>query len=128
MSLRAGRFVVVALAVLLGACKPAPTGPRGPTRPLSEWVSEEKELFDDGIDVGAFPLGDVPPSRDETNEALIPRRMDTADAVVLGKVIGVHSEPVGDKKRYRIEVAVEGTPLYALEEPPNTFSRGARSA
>jgi hypothetical protein len=48
--------------------------------------------------------------------------MDAADAVVLTKVIGVHSEPIGDKKRYRVDVAVEGAPLFAANEPPANFS------
>jgi len=122
LSLRAGRFLVVATALLLGACKPSPGAAKGPTRPVSEWVGEDKLLFDDGIDVGAFPLGDTPPSRDEANEALIPQRMDRADGVVMGKVIGVHSEPVGDKKRIRLDISVEGAALYALNEPPATFS------
>lgn len=120
--MRAGRFVVLSAVLLLGACKPSAGGPKGPTHPVAEWAGEEKQLFDDGIDVGALPSGNVPPSRDESNEALIPRRMDTADAVVLTKVIGVHSEPVGDKKRYRVEVAVEGSPLFAANAPPESFS------
>lgn len=121
MSLLVGRWVVIAAVVLLGACKPS-QGAKGPTRPVSEWVGDEKQLFDDGVDVGALPVGDTPPGRDESNEALIPRRMDMADAVVLGKVIGVHSEPIGDKKRYRVELAVEGDPLYAANAPPATLS------
>jgi hypothetical protein len=122
LSLRAGRYLFVAAAVLFAACKPSRDGAQGPTRPVAEWTGEEKQLFDDGIDVGAFPLGDAPPSRDESNEALIPRRMDAADAVVLAKVIGVHAEPIGDKRRYRLEVTVEGDPLYAANAPPSTFS------
>jgi len=121
LSLSAGRWVVIAAVVLLGACKLS-GGAKGPTRPVSEWAAEDKQLFDDGIDVGALPSSDAPPERDESNEALIPRRMDAADAVVLAKVIGVHSEPVGDKKRYRLELAVEGAPLYAANAPPPTVS------
>lgn len=106
------RLCVVALAALVSvgaACTP-PKAPSGPTRPQSEWAGPEAQLLDDGIDVGALPLGDTPPGRDEASEELIPRRMDVSDAVVLAKVIAVSTEPIGaNKKRYRLELATVET-------------------
>jgi len=100
-------LLVAALAALVSvgaACTPH-KGPSGPTRPLSEWAGDESQLLDDGVDVGALPLGDAAPGRDEASEALIPQRMDVSDGVVVAKVIAVSAEPVGDKKRFRLELA-----------------------
>lgn len=101
-------LVAAALAALVAgaiACSP-PKPASGPTRPQSEWTGEEAQLLDDGVDIGAMPLGDATPGRDETSESLIPQRMDVSDAVVVAKVIAVSSEPVGDKQRYRLELSV----------------------
>ncbi len=116
--------VTRAVSLVLGACgKPAPKGPALPSRPHSAWTAEEAQLFDDGIDVGAIPPGDAPPSRDEANEDRIPARVDTADGVVIAKGVGVSSEPMGDRKRYRIELAQEGEPLAGASVPvPFTLS------
>lgn len=124
-------LLAAALAALLAACSP-PKPASGPTRPLSEWTGEEAQLLDDGIDIGAIPLGDASPGRDETSEGLIPRRMDSSDAVVLGKVIAVSSEPNGEnKKRFRLEIAsielLSGKPLegnVVLKVEPNAPSYG----
>lgn len=107
----------LALATVLGACKPVVKGPSLPTRPHSEWTAEEAQLFDDGIDVGAFPVGDAAPSRDEANEDRIPARIDAADGAVVAKIVGVTSEPMGDRKRYRLELVQEGPALSGASAP-----------
>lgn len=104
--------------LLAVACGKPKTDPRAPSKPDSAWTGSEAVLFDDGIDVGALPVGDVAPTRDETAEAQIPSRIDAAEGVVLAKVISVSTEPSGDRKRYRLELAVEGEP-YAGTTPPS---------
>lgn len=101
-------LLVAALAALVSlgtACTPAKPA-AGPTRPHAEWTGEQAQLLDDGIDVGALPLGDAAPGRDETSEALIPKRMEASDAVAIAKVIAVSTEPVGGKRRFRLELAI----------------------
>ncbi len=97
---------LVSLSTMSTSCTPPKTA-SGPTRPHAEWVGEEAVLLDDGIDVGAMPLGDAPPSRDEASEAVIPQRMEISDAVAVAKVIAVSTEPgVGGKRRYRLELSI----------------------
>ena len=116
--------LTLAASLALAACaKPGSKDPAMPTHPHSAWTAEEAQLFDDGIDVGAIPPGEGPPSRDEANEDRIPARVDAADGVVLTKVVGVSSEPMGDRKRYRIELVQEGAPLVGASAPvPFTLS------
>lgn len=119
--IRSLRFalLVVLLAVACGKTK---TDPRAPSKPDTAWTGSEAVLFDDGIDVGALPLGDVPPSRDESDEAQIPSRIDAAEGVVLAKFISVSTEPSGDRKRYRLELVVEGEPYAGVAPPDSPFS------
>lgn len=121
MSVRSLRYVLPLVAIMLGACKGTVVDPRMPTRQEKEWTGAEALLFDDGIDVGALPSGDGPPGRDESNESLIPQRMDAADGVLLAKFIGVHTEPSGDRKRYRLELAPEGEPYVGVAPPDAPF-------
>ncbi len=102
-------LLVAALAVSIAhgaACSPPKPASTGPSRPHSEWVGEQAQLLDDGIDVGAVPANDAQPARDEASEALIPQRMAASDAVGIYKVVAVSTEPVGDKKRYRLELVL----------------------
>lgn len=103
--------LLAAALLLAAACTHDKVDPNVPTRPLSSWVAEEAQLFDDGIDVGAIPPGSGQPERDEANATRIPRRVDTADGIATVKVIGVSSEPLGDRTRYRIELEVDGNPI-----------------
>jgi hypothetical protein len=121
---------VVARSVLLAAMLLSPTfaacnghqaTAHGPVRPVSEWTGDEADLFDDGVDVGAFPLPGASEGHDDRNDGKIPNRVDTADGVVIAKVIGVSSEPVGDKNRYRLELVIEGDPL-AGAKPDSPFT------
>jgi hypothetical protein len=113
-------FAVVACGVLvLGGCGGATTGAKGPSRPISAWAGDEATLFDDGIDIGTFSQpGSGGANADD--EAAIPSRVYKADGTVLAKVIGVNSEPMGDKNRYRLELVVEGNPLSGAM-PPSPF-------
>jgi len=119
---RPSRFVArfaLSGALLLGACGPSSAGAKGPSRPISAWAGEDATLFDDGIDIGAF-AGPGSGSANADDEAAIPARVYKGDGVVLAKVIGVNSEPVGDKNRYRLELVVEGEP-FAGAKPPSPF-------
>lgn len=99
----------LAIAALVG-CTPTSKGPQGPTRPIAAWTGEEARLLDDGIDVGAVPLGDAAPLRDEESEALVPQRVAASDGVLVAKVIAVSAEPLADnKKRFRLELSVVET-------------------
>jgi hypothetical protein len=113
------RSVTVAsllLAVAMGgavACGPSSKVAKGPTRPESAWSGEDAELFDDGIDIGAISAmgGAGGTTPDESNDIKITSRVYQGDGVVLAKIIGVSSEPVGEKNRYRLELLVEGEAL-----------------
>ena len=133
---RASR-VAIALALAfasslaLGACGPSHPEAKGPSRPQSQWVGEEAELFDDGIDVGAVP-GSAASSGAEDIEAKAATRTLKGDGVVLAKIIGVASEPVGDKQRFRLELLTDTAPLagakidspFTLVVPPDSPSYG----
>jgi hypothetical protein len=111
----------VAVVTSLGGCTPPAKGPTGPTRPLSAWSGEEAQLFGDTIDAGALPPGVQQPSRDEENEAKIPRRLDLADGVVGAKIIGLSAESRAERNIYRLELAIEGEP-YAGKGIESPFS------
>jgi hypothetical protein len=121
-SLRRVVFQVAVAVTLLGGCKGTTVDPRVPTKSEKEWTGGEALLFDDGIDVGALPSGDAAPTRDEPNESLVPQRMDAAEGVLLAKFIGVHTEPSGDRKRYRLELAPEGEPYFGVAPPDAPFA------
>ena len=110
------------LALLLLACPKANVDPRAPAKPETAWTGSEAVLFDDGVDVGALPVGDVAPTRDESSEAQIPARIDAAEGVILAKVISVSTEPSGDRKRYRIELQIEGEPYSGMAPPDMPFA------
>lgn len=112
----------LALALLIAACGKSNKDPRTPAKPDTAWTGSEALLFDDGIDVGALPVGDVAPSRDESNEAQIPSRIDAAEGVVAAKFIGVSTEPSGDRKRYRLELLAEGEPMAGMAPPDSPFA------
>ncbi|MBI2392498.1 MAG: hypothetical protein HYV09_23135 [Deltaproteobacteria bacterium] len=103
--------IAATLAIAAAAgCTPSPKGPQGPTRPIASWAGDEAKLLDDGIDVGAVPLGDAAPARDEASEELVPQRIEASDGVVVAKVIAVSAEPLSDKrKRFRVELSVTET-------------------
>ena len=94
-------------------------GGTGPSRPASAWAGEDATLFDDGIDIGTFAQPGSGTSNAD-DEAAIPNRVYKSDGTVLAKVIGVNSEPVGDKNRYRLELVVDGNPLSGAM-PPSPF-------
>ena len=129
MSAERPRFVARGLIVALlafapmglVACGPATPTAHGPVRPAAAWTGEDVELFDDGIDVGAVPMPGTSEGKDDGNDARIASRTTKADGVVVGKVIGVSSEPVGEKNRYRLELLVEGEPL-AGAKPDSPFT------
>src|SRR4051812_46061599 len=106
---------MLAVAVTSGtlACGPGTTSAKGPARPASAWAGEDADLFDDGIDIGAISAtgGTGGTTADDSNDVKITSRVYQADGVVLVKVIGVSSEPVGEKNRYRLELAIEGEAL-----------------
>ena len=113
-------FVAVAFgALVLGACGGSSAGSKGPSRPVSAWAGEDATLFDDGIDIGTFAQPGSGTSNAD-DEAAIPSRVYKADGTVLAKVIGVNSEPVGDKNRYRLELLIDGDPLSGAM-PPSPF-------
>jgi len=108
--------LVVAFALVLGACGASSAGAMGPARPASAWSGSDATLFDDGIDIGAFGTpGSGTANADD--EAAISDRVMQADGVVLAKVIGVNSEPVGDKNRYRLELTVDGEAISGAKPP-----------
>ena len=115
---------ISALAIALAACGHGGATVAGPTRPASSWAGQDADLFDDGIDVGAIPIGGAAANekdRDEANDERVPNRVEKADGVVVGKVIGVSSEPVGDHNRFRLELTIEGDPL-AGAHPDTPFT------
>ena len=122
MSVRSLRYVLPFIAAVAASCKETVVDPRVPTRPESAWTAGEALLFDDGIDVGALPLGDVAPTRDEAAESLIPQRIDAAEGVLLAKFIAVSTEPAGDKKRYRLELVPEGDAFHGKAPPDSPFA------
>jgi len=105
-------------AVLALACGPSKPVATGPTRPLAQWTGEEAELFDDGIDIGAVP-GSTGTSTADDSEVKAANRTIKGDGVVIAKVVGVSSEPVGEKRRFRLELRVEGKVLAgsAIDSP-----------
>ncbi|MEO7095416.1 MAG: hypothetical protein ABI175_19325 [Polyangiales bacterium] len=109
--LGSGLLVGVVCAAL--ACGPGAKVAKGPTRPESAWSGEDADLFDDGIDIGAVSAtgGTGGTTPDDSNDLKITSRVYAGDGVVLAKVIGVSSEPVGEKNRYRLEFLVEGEAL-----------------
>lgn len=122
MFVRSLRYALpLAVLVALG-CTQNKTDPRVPTSPESAWTGSDAVLFDDGVDVGALPVSDAPPGRDESNEAQIPSRINAAEGVVLAKFISVSTEPSGDRKRYRLELIMEGEPLSGMAPPEMPFS------
>jgi hypothetical protein len=108
--------VVACSALVLGGCGASTAGNKGPSRPISAWAGEDATLFDDGIDIGTFAQPGSG-SANADDEAAIPSRVYKADGTVLAKVIGVNSEPEGDKNRYRLELAVDGDPLSGANPP-----------
>jgi hypothetical protein len=108
--------------LLSAAPKRRPIHARRPPTPESAWTGSEAVLFDDGVDVGALPISDAPPSRDESNEAQIPSRINAAEGVLLAKFISVSTEPSGDRKRYRLELTIEGEPYAGVAPPDMPFS------
>ncbi len=102
---------MVAVAALALACGPPAKVAKGPARPITEWAGDDADLFDDGIDVGSIPPAGGTEQVDDVNDLKITARIYAADGVVTAKVIGVSSEPVGDRNRYRLELAVEGEAL-----------------
>ena len=108
--------LVAASALVLGACGGSSAGGKGPSRPAFAWAGEDASLFDDGIDIGTFAQPGSG-SANEDDEAAIPSRVFKADGTVLAKVIGVNSEPVGDKNRYRLELVVDGDALSGATPP-----------
>src|SRR2546430_1493329 len=44
----------------LVACSGQRIAAKGPSRPQSAWTGDEADLFDDGIDLGAVPMGAEP--------------------------------------------------------------------
>ena len=109
--------LVTTATCLLGwaavGCGPSLKAPKGPTRPESAWAGEDAALFDDGIDIGAISAmgGTGSNQGDDGNDLKITSRVYNGDGVVLAKVIGVSSEPVGEKNRYRLELLVQGEAL-----------------
>ena len=118
--------LALALAVVSAACGSGKAVARGPTRPASAWSGQDATLFDDGLDVGALAPPGTTTTAEEDSETAITNRTYAADGVVLAKVIGVSSEPVGDKNRYRLELTIEGDALAgAKPESPFTLKVGA---
>ena len=111
--LRLPSVAVVSMLAWAIACGPAAKTAQGPTRPESAWSGEDAELFEDGIDIGAISATGAasPTATDDGNDIKITSRVYKGDGVVLAKVIGVSSEPVGEKNRYRLELLVEGDAL-----------------
>lgn len=104
-------FALVVCFALAG-CRSTKGGEsKVPTRPISAWTGEEAQLFEDGIDRGAIPLGNEEPARDEGNEEKIPARAEAADGVLVVKVVGFGAEPFGEQTRFRVEVVADGPPL-----------------
>jgi hypothetical protein len=117
---------VLAVAVFSGAaaCGPGTKTAKGPTRPESAWTGEDAGLFDDGIDIGAISAtgGTGGTTNDDNNDVKITSRVYQSDGVVLAKIIGVSSEPVGEKNRYRLELTIEGEALAGAKiESPFTL-------
>jgi hypothetical protein len=120
--IRSLRYAFLLTLILASGCGKTQTDPRLPAKPESAWTGSEAVLFDDGIDVGAMPVGDVAPTRDEAAEAQIPSRIDAAEGVILAKIISVSTEPSGDRKRYRLELTMEGQPYSGTAPPDMPFS------
>lgn len=119
---RSFRHVLLLVVLVAIGCTQKKVDPRIPTTPESAWTGSDAVLFDDGVDVGALPVSDAPPGRDESNEAQIPARINAAEGVLRAKVISVSTEPSGDRKRYRIELTIEGEPLAGLAPPDMPFA------
>jgi hypothetical protein len=102
-------LLTLLMAVLALACGPSKPVAVGPTRPHAQWTGEEAELFDDGIDIGAVAGSNANASPDDEVKAA--NRAIKGDGVVVAKVVGVSSEPVGEKRRFRLELRVEGNAL-----------------
>jgi hypothetical protein len=104
--------LVAATSLALAACPSSNHTRVIDGHPIAGWSGAEATLFDDGIDVGALPAAaNVEATRDETNDAMIGARLRDADGVVIAKVKGLTREPVGEKTRFVVELAVEGEPL-----------------
>lgn len=123
-SSRALLSLVAAASLALAACPSTTNARLVDAHPIAEWPGAQATLFDDGIDVGALPAASsVEASRDETNDAMIGARLRDADGVVLGKVIGLSREPVGDRTRFVVELAIEGEPLSGKSPGPSLVLR-----
>lgn len=116
-----GLVSCLALALAGGACSPPPPRVALNAHATAEWKGDDKELFGDSVDQGAFPPPGSPPLRDEANEARIVPRVDRADGVVVAKFVSVTSEPAGDKQRFRLELAADGQPLSGKAPPESPF-------
>lgn len=113
--------VTLSVNLSVAACSPPPPRVALHAHATAEWKGDDKELFGDSVDQGAFPPPGSAPLRDEANEARIVPRVDRADGVVVAKFVSVTSEPAGEKQRFRLELVAEGQPLSGKAPPESPF-------
>ncbi|MFI5296830.1 MAG: hypothetical protein ACHREM_01920 [Polyangiales bacterium] len=104
------------LALSLAGCGAATTttgGPKVPVRPLSAWAGEQAKLLDDGLDLGAIHVGEVSAVdvQDEDFTSM-DRRVDVAEGAFKAKIVGINAEDNGAMVHYKLEVALQGEPLF----------------